>query len=59
MKDILFIGFLVAFIIFIISALSFAALNLFGVVGAVGVCLMSSVIISIVVSNLFIINKEK
>lgn len=58
MKDILFIGFLVAFIIFIISALSYAALNLFGVVGAVGVCIMSAFIISVGVSNLFI-TKEK
>ena len=58
MKDILFIGFLVAFIIFIISALSYAALNLFGVVGAVGVCIMSAFIIGIGVSNLFI-TKEK
>lgn len=59
MKDILFIGFIVAFIIFAICALSYAAINLFGVVGAVGVCTMSAFIIGAVVLNLITINKEK
>lgn len=59
MKDILFIGFLVAFMIFVICALSYAAINLFGIEGAVGVCIMSAFIIGVVVFNLIGINKER
>lgn len=59
MKDMLFIAFIVAFIIFVICALSYAAINLFGIEGAVGVCIMSAFIIGVVVLNFIGINKEK
>lgn len=59
MMDSLFIVFIVAFIMFIICALSYAAINLFEFAGIVTLGIMAIVMICVFVWNVYINNKEK
>lgn len=59
MKDFLFTIFIIGFMLFILSALGYAAYNLFGINGCIGFCIITIFVICMVILNLIITNKEK
>ena len=59
MKDFLFTIFIITFMLFIICALGYAAYDLFGITGCICFCIITIFVISMVILNLIITNKEK